>query len=158
MEVSVWLGGTTLKSVYGAFCIQDAVQVVWGLWEPHARAGGRLVAGQLTQAGQLLHQCRYQDVVGVFEGGRQSLSWAWNLSCSLLKFWEREEVLLPSCSLWRMRSKCRAEGLERPVYIGLGVGLPIHQAPGQIEGTNYHWLMAYLPMWQAGTPRAAWLI
>ena len=30
-----------------------------------------------------------------------------------------------------MRSKCRAEGLERPVYIGLGVGLPIHQAPGQ---------------------------
>ena len=30
-----------------------------------------------------------------------------------------------------MRSKCRAEGLERPVYIGLGVGRPIHQAPGQ---------------------------
>ena len=29
-----------------------------------------------------------------------------------------------------MRSKCRAEDLERPVYIGLGVGLPIHQAPG----------------------------
>ena len=27
VEVSVWLGGTTLKSVYGAFCVQDAVQV-----------------------------------------------------------------------------------------------------------------------------------
>ena len=28
VEVSVWLGGTTLKTVYGAFCVQDAVQVV----------------------------------------------------------------------------------------------------------------------------------
>ena len=28
VEVSVWLDGTTLKSVYGAFCVQDAVQVV----------------------------------------------------------------------------------------------------------------------------------
>ena len=28
VEVSVWLGGITLKSVYGAFCVQDAVQVV----------------------------------------------------------------------------------------------------------------------------------
>ena len=27
VEVSVWLGGITLKSVYGAFCVQDAVQV-----------------------------------------------------------------------------------------------------------------------------------
>ena len=29
-----------------------------------------------------------------------------------------------------MRSKCRAEGLERPVYIGLGVGLPISLVDG----------------------------
>ena len=27
VEVSVWLGGKLLKSVYGAFCVQDAVQV-----------------------------------------------------------------------------------------------------------------------------------
>ena len=27
VEVSVWLGGITQKSVYGAFCVQDAVQV-----------------------------------------------------------------------------------------------------------------------------------
>ena len=27
VEVSVWLGGITLKSVYDAFCVQDAVQV-----------------------------------------------------------------------------------------------------------------------------------
>ena len=27
VEVSVWLGGIPLKSVYGAFCVQDAVQV-----------------------------------------------------------------------------------------------------------------------------------
>ena len=27
VEVSVWLGGTTQKSVYGASCVQDAVQV-----------------------------------------------------------------------------------------------------------------------------------
>ena len=26
VEVSVWLGGKLLKSVYGAFCVQDAVQ------------------------------------------------------------------------------------------------------------------------------------
>ena len=27
VEVSVWLGGIPLKSVYGAFCVQDALQV-----------------------------------------------------------------------------------------------------------------------------------
>ena len=27
VEVSVWLGGKLLKSVYGAFCVQDAGQV-----------------------------------------------------------------------------------------------------------------------------------
>ena len=26
VEVSVWLGGKLLKSIYGAFCVQDAVQ------------------------------------------------------------------------------------------------------------------------------------
>ena len=58
-----------------------------------------------------------------------------------------------------MRSKCeRAEGLEQAVYIGLSVGLWIHQAPVQIGESNYDWLTAYLPVRQAGTPRAAWLI
>ena len=51
-------------------CDLVAVLVVRGLWEPHTRAGGRLVEGRLTLAGRLPRLCRHQDVVGVAEGGK----------------------------------------------------------------------------------------
>ena len=53
------------------------------------------------------------------------------------------EVLFPSCTPQERRPKCRAEGLDRPVYIGLGLGLGIHQTPGQSGTGNYHWSMSY---------------
>ena len=43
-----------------------------------------------------------------------------------------------------MSSWSDAEGLEQVLYIGQSVGLQIHQAPVQIEASNYDWLMAYL--------------
>ena len=57
-----------------------------------------------------------------------------------------------------MRSKCGAERLGRPVYIGLGVGLRIHQRRGQIGTANSHWLLGSLQIRGDSTPRAAWLI
>ena len=39
------------------------------------------------------------------------------------------EQLLGEPFLFRIRDQV-TEGRERPVYIGLGVGRPIHQAPG----------------------------
>ena len=143
-----------LKSVYGAFCDLVAVLVVRGLWEPHARAGGRLAVGQLVLAGRLPHLYAHQDVAAVAEGGIQSLSWSGNLSCSLLKSWEEREVLFPSCSLLRSRSKCGAERLGRPVYIGL----EIHQRLVQIGMANSHWSVGYPQIREGSTPRAAWLI
>ena len=68
------------------------------------------------------------------------------------------EVLYPSCMPQERRPKCRAEGLDRPVYIGLGVGLGIHQTPGLFGTTNYHWSMSCRRIREDGTPRAAWLI
>ena len=68
------------------------------------------------------------------------------------------EVLYPSYTPQERRPKCRAEGLDRPVYIGLGVGLRIHQTPGQFGTANYHWLMSCRRIRGDGTPRAAWLI
>ena len=53
------------------------------------------------------------------------------------------EALYPSCSLERSRSEYRAEGLDRPVYIGLGVGRRIHQTPGQSATANSHWSVGY---------------
>ena len=155
VEVSVWLGGTMLKSAYDAFCDLVAVLVVWGLWEPHARARGRLVAGRLILAGRLPRLCGHQDVTGVAEGGKQSLSWSGNLNCSLLKFWEEREALFPSCSLLSSRSKCVAERLGRPVYIGLGVGLEIHQRLVQFRMANSHWSVGYPQIREGSTPRAA---
>ena len=64
------------------------------------------------------------------------------------------EALFPSCSLLRSRSEYRAEGLDRPVYIGLG----IHQPPGQFGTANYHWSMSCRQIHGDSTPRAAWLI
>ena len=92
------------------------------------------------------------------EGGKQSLSWSGNLSCSLLKFWEEREALFPSCSLLRSRSKCGVERLGRPVYIGLGVGLEIHQHLVQFGTANSHWFVGYPQIREGSTPRAAWLI
>ena len=68
------------------------------------------------------------------------------------------EVLYPSCTPQERRPKCRAEGLDRPVYIGLGVGLRIHQTPGQSATVNSHWSVGYRQIREDSTPRAAWLI
>ena len=57
-----------------------------------------------------------------------------------------------------MRSKCRAERLGRPVYIGLGVGLEIHQRLVQFGMANSHWSVGYPQIREGSTPRAAWLI
>ena len=48
--------------------------------------------------------------------------------------------------------------MDRPVYIGLGVGLGIHKTPGLFGTANYHWLMSCRRIREAGTLRAAWLI
>ena len=68
------------------------------------------------------------------------------------------EVLYPSCTPRERRPKCRAEGLDQPVYIGLSVGLRIHQTPGQLATANSHWSVGYRQIWKDSTPRAAWLI
>ena len=68
------------------------------------------------------------------------------------------EVLFPSCTPQERRPKCRAEGLDRPVYIGLGVGLRIHQTPSQFGTANYHWSLGYRRIRKDSTQRAAWLI
>ena len=68
------------------------------------------------------------------------------------------EALFPSCSLLRSRSEYRAERLGRPVYIGLGVGLRIHQTPGQSGTANFHWSVSYRQIRGDSTLRAAWLI
>ena len=64
------------------------------------------------------------------------------------------EALFPSCSLLRSRSKCRAEGLDQPVYIGLG----IHQRLCQFGMANFHWSVSFLQIREDSTPWAAWLI
>ena len=64
------------------------------------------------------------------------------------------EALFPSCSLLRSRSKCRAERLGRPVYIGLR----IHQRLCQFGTANFHWSVSFLQIREDSTPRAAWLI
>ena len=98
-----------------------------GLWEPHAKADeDQVVEGLLARAGRLPPGYRRQDVGCVAEGGRLSLSLSWNPSCAPQESWEVREVLYPSCTPQERRPKCRAEGLDRPVYIGLG----IHQTPG----------------------------
>ena len=68
------------------------------------------------------------------------------------------EALFPSCSLLRSRSKCCAERLGRPVYIGLGVGLRIRQRLCQFGTANFHWSVSCLQIREDSTPRAAWLI
>ena len=92
------------------------------------------------------------------EGGRRSQACSWSPSCSLLESWEVREALFPSCSLLRSRSKCRAERLGWPVYIGLGVGLEIHQRLVQFGMANSHWSVSYPQIREGSTPRAAWLI
>ena len=68
------------------------------------------------------------------------------------------EALYLSCSLQKSRSKCRAEGLDQPVYIGLGVGLRIHQTPGQSGTANFHWSVGHRQIRGNSTPLAAWQI
>ena len=64
------------------------------------------------------------------------------------------EVLFPSCSPQKSRPKCRAAGLERLVYIGLG----IHGTPGLFGTANFHWLLSYRQIRGAGTLPSAWMI
>ena len=64
------------------------------------------------------------------------------------------EVLFPSCSPQKSRPKCHAAGLERPVYIGLG----IHGTPGLFGTANFHWLLSYRQIREAGTLLSAWTI
>ena len=54
VEVSVWLGGITLKSVCVAFFVQDAGKAEGGLWEPHTQAVLHDVGPQVRAERQLL--------------------------------------------------------------------------------------------------------
>ena len=56
VEVSVWLGGITRKSVSFAFCVQDAVKAEGGLWGPHVPAGDLHDAGQQVRAERQLRR------------------------------------------------------------------------------------------------------
>ena len=56
VEVSVWLGSITLKSVFVAFYVQDAVKAEGGLWEPHVPAGVLHDAGQQVRAERQLQR------------------------------------------------------------------------------------------------------
>ena len=56
VEVSVWLGGITRKSVFFAACVQDAVKAERGLWGPHVPAGGLHDAGQQVRAERQLQR------------------------------------------------------------------------------------------------------
>ena len=64
------------------------------------------------------------------------------------------EVLIPSYLPQMSRPKCRAAGLERPVYIGLG----IHETPGLFGTANSHWPPSYRQIHEAGTLPSAWTI
>ena len=64
---------------------------------------------------------------------------------------EEREALFPSCSLLRSGSKCGAERLGRPVYIGL----EIHQRLVQFGMANSHWSVSYPQIREGSTPRAA---
>ena len=131
-----------------------------GLWEPHAGAQDSLanedqiVEGLLARAGRLPPGCIRLDVCCVAEGGRLSLSWSWSSSYAPQKSWEGRGVLIPSCSPQKSRPKCRAAGLERPVYIGLG----IHGTPGLFGTANYHWLLSCRWIREVGTLPSAWMI
>ena len=72
MEVSVWLGGKTQKSVYGASCVQDAdAGRVRSVGTSCEGRGCLFVVGQQVLVRQQLPRlCGYLDVVGVVVGGR----------------------------------------------------------------------------------------
>ena len=53
VEVSVWLGGKSLKSDFCVFCDQVACESVRGLWEPHAWAVVLVNEGLLALAEML---------------------------------------------------------------------------------------------------------
>ena len=64
------------------------------------------------------------------------------------------EVLYPSCSPQKSRPKYPDLGLELSVYIGPD----FYWTPGLFGKANFHWLLGYRQIREAGTLPSAWMI